>query len=125
MRKEYQDELDGFLREGDEDYIGFWEIKSAVSSLLNLPNTNSLSKSDSEKLLKGVLEFVQIMLRNGFMVGRPNDRAECDAWPDQNPAHVAKKIEQEWVRLKGDAFDTNFIAYFFKINPEKKKKRKA
>ena len=123
MNEKIQEELAGYLREGDEDDIGLWEIRATVHhSILGLPRTWDLSSIDEEKILQGVLDFVRLMLQNGFVAGDGVDQ-DFAIWPDQSPEYVVGRIRQEWQRLMGDRYNIGFIAYFRKVDKQPVQRR--
>jgi hypothetical protein len=101
MRPEFKKNLEEFLCEGDEDYIGLWEVIGVVSKDLNL-DERKLTISDADKLWLGIKEFITLMLENGFEAVKLAPEGKCKAWPDQTPAGVIKKIKEMWIERKGD-----------------------
>lgn len=115
MRDEYKAELESFQHEGDEDCIGLWQVIAIVNRILGL-KTFSLSAPDSNKSLQATMEFVQLMLRNGFVAVDMEGQGGYKAWPDQDPTIVTQRIKNEWIRLKGAQPDIGFIVWFNKVD---------
>ncbi|MBI3419670.1 MAG: hypothetical protein HY053_06025 [Proteobacteria bacterium] len=101
MNPGFKKPLEEFLREGDEDYIGLWQIIGRVSTVLNL-DERKLTISDTDKLWRGIQEFITLMLNNGFEAVDLAPEGKCKAWPDQNPAAVIAEIKKLWIERKGD-----------------------
>jgi hypothetical protein len=101
MRSEFKEPLEDFLLEGDEDYIGLWQIANRVSSAFHIDDTK-FTVSDANKLWHGIQEFIVLMLENGFEVVYLAAEGKCDPWPDQNPEAVIEEIKRLWIKHKGD-----------------------
>ena len=118
MNEKIQEELAGYLREGDEDDIGLWEIISTVQcTILGLSQSFDLPLVDETRVMDGVLDFVALMLRSGFVAGDDQDQ-NFAIWPEQSPEYVTGCIRQEWQRLMGDHYNIGFIVYFRKVDKQ-------
>ena len=118
MNEKIQEELAGYLREGDEDDIGLWQVINSVQcAFLGLSKAFDLPLADELRVMEGVLDFVALMLRSGFVAGDGVDQ-DFAIWPDQSPEYVVGRIRQEWQRLMGDRYNIGFIAYFRKVDKQ-------
>ena len=82
--------LDGLLQDGQEDWIGLWEISQDVQELLDI--------DDPMQNLEVTITLVKGLLERGFSAGESPVASVADfiAWPDQNPDSVADLIRREW-----------------------------
>lgn len=106
---EVQKLLERFSNEAEEDYIGLWEVVSAIElspSLLELVGGD---------LRRAVLDFVQEMLGDGFVAVDLRPEGKCAPWADQRPAEVVQRLEQGWAAL-GRTPNIGELAWFNKPN---------
>jgi len=116
MKKDSGWALKQFLAEGDEDYIGLFEIIPVVAQITELENTNHLSAEDSNKLLQAVLAFIILMLHNGFEGVDLAKDGTCMAWSDQSPEGVSKRLAVAWKRTADNPISIGFSFWFNKTN---------
>lgn len=113
MPKTTQEMLESFIRMADEDDIGLWQIMSRVSVNLGI-RTFQWTAAEQDKLIQGVVDFVPLLLQNGFVAGNIENKTNYVIWPDQSSAYVTNRIKKEWLRRKGAMPSVGFIAYFRK-----------
>jgi len=110
----YKSMIKDFLVEGNEDYIGLWEIIAAVSGNLKI-NRKKATATEANKLWAGITKLITMMLENGFVAVDLTDHGGCNRWPEQEPKQVINRIRNDWVRLKGDKTAIGLIVWFKKI----------
>lgn len=109
MREIFKPILKDFTLHGSFDEVGLWQVIDKVRHEL------SIDKQDQEKIREAVLEFVEIMLNNGFIAVNLADHGGYEAWPDQNPAHVAAQLQKEWKELDGREPEVGLLVWFHKV----------
>jgi|GEM_PF-4929034 hypothetical protein len=111
MNEFYKYLLTAFLAEGDDDYIGLWEITGGLVDHWKI-NRRRATVADADKLWKGVSEFVPILLQKGFVAVTLKKDGGCDIWPEQDPKQVLNKIRNIYV---ANARNAEWGVWFQKI----------
>lgn len=118
MNKLYERLLYELGIEGDDDYIGLWEIASCLRADLNI-NIHKTTIADAKKLWNGLAEFIPLFLQSGFVAVTLRKDGGCDAWPDQDPVKVLAEIKRMYVEQQRGA---EFGIWFNKINKTPKRR---
>ena len=89
----FDDLVEEFLAESNDDLIGLWEIVRKVAQ--RVPANGSL--------MEETLAVVRELLAQGLAVGDPPySGVGYRPWPDQNPDSVVERIRSEWLALGRD-----------------------
>jgi hypothetical protein len=112
----------GFVAEGDEDYIGLWEIMPFISSYLDI-DERKMTLAEAEKFWTALSHFIARMLNNGFVAVDLAKEGGYIAWPEQDPKQVMAIIRNKWVEIKGEFPDVGFIVWFNKVNKQPRPKK--
>lgn len=88
MSKSRHELLAQYKRAGLRDYVGLWEVVAGVSAL-------SEHRGDTQT---EVLNFVRLMLKDGFIAGFPTGH-EFKRWPNQEADYVVQRVHREWGAL--------------------------
>ena len=115
MKKTLDEIFGGFVAEGDDDYIGLWEVIVCINAYLGI-NPKKVSVADAEKLWSTMSDFVTRMLTNGFIAVDLTREGGYIAWPEQEPKQVMAKIKNLVVETKGGLDNVMYGVWFNKIN---------
>ena len=80
-----------FEKDSALDYIGLWELVSAV--------TKEAEEKDDENIRRLTFTLLRKMLARGFRAGGFTQTRKWELWSGQNPDHVIRRIEAEWDAL--------------------------
>lgn len=104
-----------FVAEGDDNYIGLWQITGRIARQLNL-NEKNMTLAEAEKFWATLSDFVTRMLTNGFRaVDLIRNSSGCIPWPEQEPQQVMAKVKKQWIQYGGKSPDVGFIVWFNKV----------
>jgi hypothetical protein len=85
-------EVDDFLKESEEDYVGLWQVVGAARD-----REATIASVEGE-----VLDMVRALLANGLLVGNLTREGGFTPWADQHPDAVTGRIHAEWQALGKD-----------------------
>jgi len=115
MKLSLDEALAGFIAEGNDDYIGLWQIINRVTSYLDI-DQKKITILEAEKLWSTMSDFVTRMLTNGFIAVDLTREGGYIAWPEQEPKQVMAKIKNLVVETKGGLDNVMYGVWFNKIN---------
>lgn len=93
MDRNLQDLLTHVRNEAKVDHIQLWEL--VVSIRRRFPQL------DRTAVMNKTLDFVRIMLEDGFVPGRSLGR-DFEPWPEKDVEDVMSKVEERWRALGRD-----------------------
>lgn len=92
IRSNINNDIEEFVLEAQEDYIGFWQIFGVVKD-----RTNNFDIIRSE-----VFYIVETLLGRGFLAGDLKGGCGFEPWGQQEKGAVVSRILKEWQDLGHD-----------------------
>jgi hypothetical protein len=122
MKNPLDEDFANFVAEGDEDYIGLWQIVMVINDYLGI-NPKKVAVAEAEKFWSTLSDFVTRMLNNGFIAVDLTREGGYIAWPEQEPKQVMAKIRNLVVAAHGKLDDMMYGVWFNKINKQPRQRK--
>lgn len=122
MTRSLDQRLADYLVEGDEDYIGLWQIVGDVASSLKI-DEKKMTIAETEKFWSTLSDFITHMLNSGFIAVDLTRDGGYTAWSEQEPEQVMAKIRDLVLAAQGKLDDMMYGVWFYKIPKQSRPNR--
>ncbi len=96
--------VDGYIEESQDDYIGLWQIASAVRRRFGAHTTGEVRQLS--------LQVTRKLYERGLRPGDYYLGTRFDYWPDEGCQAALDRIEREWIKAGADPNLAEPICWF-------------
>lgn len=92
IRSSIDDDVNSFIKEAHDDYVGFWQILRRAKARL----------TNADAMTAEVFDIVRALLERGLLAGNLTKDGGFEPWGNQQPDAVLSRVRQEWRDLGGE-----------------------